>query len=92
MGSLVGHRRLIEILIQPARLQQLFVRSALADSRVVQNDDLIRMLDGREPVRNDQRRAPLGELFKRMLNVVLGYRVQRAGRFVQNQDRRIFQK
>ncbi len=47
------------------------------------------MHDGGEPVRDDQRRASLAQLGDRLLHVTLGFRIQRRGRLVEQDDRRI---
>ena len=47
------------------------------------------MHDRREPVRDHQRGAALAQFGDRFLHVVLGFRVERRGRLVEQDDRRI---
>ena len=52
----------------------------------------MRLADGGETVGDDERRAVLRQLVERMLNFRLGQAVQRRGRLVQDQHRRVFQE
>ena len=52
--------------------EQLVVRAALDDLAVVEHDDLVGVADRREAVRDRDRRAPVGELVERLLDLVLG--------------------
>ena len=49
------------------------------------------MRDGREPVSDDDDRLALHHFFERLLDRLLGDRVQARGRLVQNENRRILQ-
>ena len=64
------------------------MRAALDDHAVVEHDDLVGADDGREPVRDDQRRAVARHPFERVLDLLLGVAVERRGRLVEEQDRR----
>ena len=44
------------------------MRARLDDAPMVEDDDLIGIAYGREPVRDRNRRAPLGEPVERLLN------------------------
>lgn len=70
------HRR--QLGIQPAVRYQLIVPADVDDAAGLQHDDAVSLLDGRQSVRNDQRRA------------VLHRRFQYAGGLVQQQQR-VFQ-
>ena len=68
------------------------MRALLDNALVGQDEDLVRVADGGQAVRDGERRSSLHQLFERLLHEVFGLVVQRAGRFVEDQDRRIFQK
>ena len=48
--------------------EQIVVRARLDDPAPVEDDDLIRVPHGREPVGDRDRRAPLGEPLERLLD------------------------
>ena len=48
------------------------------------------MHDGGKPMRDDERRAPFAQFGDRLLHVALGFGVERRGRFVEQDDRRVF--
>src|SRR5690606_21703184 len=55
-------------------------------------DDAVGVLDRRQPVGDDQRRAALRELVERLLDRALGLGVEGRGRLVEDQDRRVLQE
>jgi hypothetical protein len=65
------------------------MRAHLAELAVMEHDDAVAFLDRRQPVRDDERRPPFKHALDRSLNELLGLGVDRAGRFVENEDRRI---
>ena len=67
------------------------MRAALGDHALVEHQDLVGVDDGRQPVGDDQRRAPLRDALERGLDFALGEAVERRGRLVEHQDRRRFQ-
>ncbi len=62
------------------------MRSLLHDPPVVDNEDRIRVDDGREPVRDDKACPRAHELVHGLLNENLRAGVHIAGRFVENED------
>ena len=68
------------------------MRSLLTDLAVMQDDDPVCALDRRQPVRDNDRGAIAHHAFDGALNELLGFRVDLAGRLVENQDRRIERK
>ena len=68
--------------------KQFLVRAPLDDLALLQDDDLIGVLDGREPVRHDQHRADGPHLFKRPLDQDLSLGVDVRRRLVEDQDLR----
>src|SRR5436190_6719017 len=80
-------------IVQPAihavRREQVAVRAALHNPPLGQDDDEIGVLYGGEPVRDDEHRAVRHQAVDRFLHQALGLGVERAGRFVENEDGRI---
>ena len=66
------------------------LRSAFDDAASVKDHDLVRIGDGGEAVRDDQRRAPAARRLERILHFRFGCAVERRCGFVQNEDGRIF--
>ena len=74
------------------RLEQLGVRAARGDPAVLEHDDLVGERDRREPVRDHERRPPGHHLAQRDLDRLLGRRVDRRRRVVEDQDPRVAQQ
>ena len=64
---------------------------ALDDRAVIEHHDAVGLLDRRQAMRNDERRAIARQLRKRRLDAPLGVGIERRGGLIQNQDRRILQ-
>lgn len=62
------------------------------DDTVLKHHDPVRVSDGRQTVRDCDHGAPFPHCLELCLNPPLGFRVQRAGRLVQQQDWRILEK
>src|SRR6187200_515936 len=58
----------VQLPITPTRRQQLLVRPPLHDFSVLEDQDLIRALNRRQPVRDDERRASAPERSQTVLN------------------------
>ena len=71
--------------------KQLCVRPALDDSAAFQDENLVRMQDGRKPMRDDEACPMRHQMFQRFLDQTLGRGIHARCRFIQNQNRRIFQ-
>ena len=65
------------------------MRAAFHDVAVFHDEDHVGIADRGEAVRDDETRAPFGELVHRRLDQFLGARVDRTRRLVEDQDRRI---
>ena len=70
---------------------QLVVGAFFHNRAVLDHDDAVKIADGAQTVRDDDRRAVFHKLVERLLNVSLTHAVQRARRFVQDQNRRVFE-
>ena len=68
------------------------MRANAGDSAVVEHDDLIRVNDGRNALRDNNLRRILQARRKRFADARLGRGVDRAGGVVENQNFRLFQK
>src|SRR5688572_5948640 len=81
--------QLIEPGVGTGGRQELTVRSPFHHAAALEHEDLRRMLDGREPMRDDEHRATLEQAIDRLLDETLGLRVQRRGRLIENENWRI---
>src|ERR671923_1043776 len=77
---------LVDVAVHLARLEQLVVRAARGDAAGVENDDLVRKRDGREPMRDDQCRPPAHRRAKTDPDARLGRCIDGCGRVVEDQD------
>ena len=77
--------------IEPGFPDQRVVGSAFDHKTGIEDMDHIRMLNGREPVRDDDGRPPLHQNLEGILDLPLRIRIQRAGGLVQQQDWRVLQ-
>ena len=75
--------------IAAAGLDQRVMGAILDQAAALERDDAIRRPHGREPVRDDQNRPPLGDLLHVLLNDALALIVEGAGRLVEDQDARV---
>jgi len=64
--------QLIHARVQPAHRDELLVPAALDDAALVEDDDAVRIADGGEAVRDDERRAPLLEVAETVEDEVFG--------------------
>src|SRR5690606_6039939 len=74
-----------------ALLDELAERAALDDPAVLEHEYLVGIRNGREAVRDDERGAPLAECIEGPLDAPLRFRIERARRLVENEDRCILE-
>src|SRR2546426_1335630 len=67
--------QLVQLPINASRREKLLVRSHLAHMALVHHQNTVRALDGRKPVRDHDRRAPLHQVIERLANPLLRLRV-----------------
>src|SRR5262249_50840094 len=72
--------------------EELLVRAAFDDAAVLEDEDLVGVDDRRKPVRDDERRAVACDLGELGLDDLLGARVERAGRLVEDEDGRVLEQ
>src|SRR5690606_13017339 len=75
--------------VTPAERQQLVVRAALHDAPAMEQQDLVGVHDGAEPLGDDQGRTALHQILQRATDLDLGAAVYAGGCVVQNQNARI---
>jgi hypothetical protein len=75
--------------IAAARLDQRVMGAVLDQAAALERDDAIRRPHGREPVRDDQNRPPLGDLLHVLLNDALALIVEGARRLIEDQNARV---
>lgn len=92
LTSSVGLELLVPHLsILATEAQQLCVRASLDDRALLEHDDLVGVDDGREAMRDDERRAALGDLVQGRLNAMLGLGVERRRGLVEHHDGRVLE-
>ena len=79
----------VESRVDATPREEIAVRPLLAQLALVQHEDAIRVLDGREAVGDHHRGAAAEELRERVLDQPLGLRIDARGRLVENEDGRI---
>src|SRR2546427_3756489 len=79
----------VQFPVQAAACHQFGMSAAFHDAPLVQHHDQVGFLDRRKPVRDANRGAPPHQFLQRLLNGPLGFGVQRAGGFVEDQDGRV---
>src|SRR5499427_10588092 len=72
--------------IAAASLDQRVMGAVLDQAAALERDDAIRRPHGREPVRDDENRPPLGDLFHVLLNDALALIVEGTRRLVEDQN------
>jgi ribonuclease G len=73
--------------IQAVHGHEFLVAALFGDAALFHDHDAVRMLDGGQPVGNDQGGAPRHQALESLLDQALGLGVQRGRGFVQDQDR-----
>ena len=63
--------------------------TALDNAPVIQHQNLVGALEGEQPLGDDKSGAPLHKDSQRLLDQMLGFGIDAAGRIVQNQDARV---
>src|SRR5688572_23619591 len=86
-GRLAAELQRVQPVIGAATVHELFVRAVLDDAATLENENAIRVLDGREPVRDDEHRASGEQALDGLLDESLALGVERRRRLVENQDR-----
>ena len=76
----------VQLVISAVLRQKLLMVPLLEDLAVGQHNNVVRVLDGGQPVRDDQHRADGPHLFQRILNQKLGLGVNIRRGFVQNHN------
>src|SRR5580658_4267110 len=74
-----------------AALHEFVVSPRLDDAAVVEQQNTGRIAHRGEPVSDDEGGAAFHDLIERLRNPRLGHRIERAGGFVENEDRRVLQ-
>ena len=79
----------VEAAVEPVEGHQLRMASLLHDAPVPHHEDDVGVHDGRQAVRDDERRPPAHQMVHRILYPALGYGVHRAGCLVEDEQRRV---
>src|ERR1700722_4619674 len=81
--------KLVEAIVDPALGKQLLVRTLFAQSPFVEYEDAVGMLNGAEPVRDDQSGAPFEQSVECLADQNFSFCVHTRSRFIQDQEARI---
>src|SRR5215213_7389380 len=90
--NVVEHLQALHAGIGAAAGDQRLVRSGFDDAARFHNHDEIGVAHRRQPVRDDERRAAAHQPRDRRLDEALGFRIERARRLIEEQDRRVLEK
>src|SRR5687768_522592 len=77
---------------ETALFHQRIECAALDDAAVLKHQDARRLADGREPMRDHEGGAAFHHLVERNQQQLFGAGVERAGRLIEDQDRRVLEK
>jgi len=92
LGRLRGELQPMQARVQTVAGDELRVAAEFDDLAAVEHDDAIGALNGREPVRDHDRGAPLHQRIQSGLDVALRLGVERGGGFVEDQDGAFFNR
>ena len=87
-SDLPNQLRLNELTVEGGRANQLVMRPAVDDPALFEDDHAVHVRDGRQPMRDDDRRRMIFDGAQRLLHHRLEPRVERARRFVEDEDLR----
>src|SRR5204862_2802737 len=90
-AALVDEVARVETVVKPAAREELGVRALLHDAPSVEDEDPVRALDGREAVRDHDRRPATHESIECLLHQELALVVERARCLVEQEDPRVAQ-
>ena len=82
----------MQVRVHAAARESCGVRALLHQAALVEDEHLVGVFDRRQPVRDDERRAIGHQVVQRVLDQPLGFGVERGGRLVEDQDRRVAQE
>ena len=69
--------------------QQIVVPAGFGDAAVLEHIDAVGMCDRVQAVRDGERRAAPAEMCHRLAHLQFGFRIERGGRLVEQDDRRV---
>src|ERR1700676_3917100 len=87
--AVTGRLQLEHFGVAAARLDELIVMTLLRNPAILENQDAIGHTHGRQAVRDQQRHLAFGEFGEALEYFVLGARVERGGRLVQDEQLRV---
>src|SRR5262249_2549030 len=89
--GLAGELGLVKPAIEPVMGEKLGVLAALDDAALVHHGDEVGVDDRRQAMCDDHRGASLHQRLQRRLDMPLAFVVERGGRLVEEEDRRVLQ-
>src|SRR5271166_4674927 len=91
-SHVMGELGLGDVAVSLALRQQFAVAAAFDDPAVIDDADLVGLRHGRKAVGDDNGRAALAQSVKRLLDRLLGFGIERRGRLVEQNDRRVLEE
>src|SRR5579863_422419 len=79
----------VELSVVSVARQQLLVRTALDDLAVMEYDNLVRVANGRDTMRDEERRTVLHHAAQTAQDLFLGLRINARERVIEDQDARV---
>src|SRR5678816_3205423 len=91
-GASGGKLQPVKLSVEAVPLNQLQVRAYLRDASGFHHDDAISILDRRQTMRDDERRAVAHQTLERFLDDALRFGIERRCRLIQHENRCILQQ
>ena len=89
---LIPQLQAVERRVAPALAQQLVVTAGFDHASVLDDEDTIGVDHRVQPVRDHDRRSSLAEMLDGALHLPLGFRIERSGGLVEQDDRGILEQ
>src|SRR5713226_6131575 len=89
--ELIRKLKLIQIAINSSSRHQLIVRSHVHHSPAIKHDDFVGAMNRREPMGDHNSRSSPHQIRESSLDQPLGLGIERRGRFIEHQYRRVLQ-
>ena len=91
-GNLLFELHFVEVAVDAAEGEEVVVLAALDDAAVVEYEDLVGAADGRKAVGDGEDGAAAHGFVEGVLDGALGFGVEGAGGFVEDEDGRVAQE
>ncbi len=83
---------IVQALISAQAIDQLVMGADVGDPALLENDDAGGAAHGREPMGDHEHGSVLHQILERLLHQRLRFRIERRGRFIEDEDGRVLQQ